>query len=142
MYDSTAKYLALALDNAETKHELARWEYLVAQLYEKTGQPNNAQEYFARAIKHTYDPVLEVFARLNSLRDNKDGKEATIQKNIDELVKMARRDKYFNYRGLIYYTAAQMELERKNEAGASLFLLKSTRYSVTILIKETFLSSN
>ena len=129
MYDSAAKYLALALDNAETANEQARWEYLVAQLYEKTGQPNNAQEYFAKAIKHTYDPVLEVFARLNSLRDNKDGKEATIQKNIDELVRMAKRDKYFNYRGLIYYTAAQMELERNNEAGASLLLLKSTRYS-------------
>ncbi len=128
MYDSAAKYLGLALDNAETGNELARWEYLVAQLYEKSGESEHAQEFYAKAIRHSYDPVLEVFARLNSLRQNKDGKENTIKENIDELVKMARRDKYFNYRDLIYYTAAQMELERNNEPAAMQFLLKSTRY--------------
>ena len=129
MYDSAAKYLSMALGNAETANEMARWEYLVAQLYERSGQHDHAQEYYAKAIKHTYDPVLEVFARLNSLRENKDGKENTIKQNIDELVKMARRDKYFNYRGLIYYTAAQMELDRHNDPGAIALLLKSTRYS-------------
>ncbi len=129
MYDSAAKYLSMALTNAETTNEMARWEYLVAQLYERSGKHDHAQEYYAKAIKHTYDPVLEVFARLNSLRENKDGKENTIKQNIDELVKMARRDKYFNYRGLIYYTAAQMELDRHNDAGAIALLLKSTRYS-------------
>src|SRR4029079_1818475 len=34
-YDSAAYYLEKALVNAETKHELARWEYLVAQLYDR-----------------------------------------------------------------------------------------------------------
>ena len=129
MYDSAAKYLSHALGNAETSNEQARWEYLVAQLYEKTGQPKCAQEYYAKAIKHSYDPVLEVFARLNSLRQNQDGKENTIKENIEELVKMARKDKYFNYRDLIYYTAAQMELERNNEPAAMQYLLRSTRYA-------------
>ncbi|HYJ37620.1 MAG TPA: hypothetical protein VEV87_03350 [Chitinophagaceae bacterium] len=129
MYDSAAKYLSQALGNAETSNEQARWEYLVAQLYERSGQPKSAQVYYTKAIKHSYDPVLEVFARLNSLKQNQDGKENTIKENIEELVKMARKDKYFNYRDLIYYTAAQMELERNNEPAAMQYLLRSTRYA-------------
>jgi tetratricopeptide (TPR) repeat protein len=129
MFDSSAKYLALALDNAETTNETARWEYLIAQMYERSGQSTNAEQFYTRAMRHAYDPVMEVFARLNALRQTKDGKENTIKQNIDELVKMGRRDKYFNYRDVIYYSAAQMELGRHNEPGAIQFLLKSARYS-------------
>jgi hypothetical protein len=129
MLDSSAKYLALALDNASSSSESARWEYLIAQMYERTGQNDNAEQYYTRAMRHAYDPVMEVFARLNALRQTKGDKENTIKQNIDELVKMGRRDKYFNYRDVIYYTAAQMELERHNEPGAMQFLLKSARYS-------------
>jgi len=42
---------------------------------------------------------------------------------------MAHRDRYESYRDIIYYTAAQMELERNNKPGAESFLLLSTRYT-------------
>ena len=42
---------------------------------------------------------------------------------------MAKRDKYSDYRDIIYYMAAQMELERKNTDAALALLLKSTKYS-------------
>ena len=42
---------------------------------------------------------------------------------------MARKEKYLAYRDIIYYTAAQMELERQNVAGARALLVKSTQYS-------------
>ena len=35
MYDSAAVHLEKALSNATNKRERARWEFLVAQLYEK-----------------------------------------------------------------------------------------------------------
>src|SRR5690349_12323193 len=114
MFDSSAKYLALALDNAETSNETARWEYLIAQMYERSGQSTNAEEYYTRSMHHAYERVMEVFDRLNALRQTKDGKESTIKQNIDELVKMGRRDKYFNCRDVIYYSAAQMEFGRHN----------------------------
>ncbi|HKP31613.1 MAG TPA: tetratricopeptide repeat protein [Chitinophagaceae bacterium] len=129
MYDSAAKYLDLALDNAQDKNELARWEYLIAQMYERTGKKDEAQKYYAKAIKHTFNPVLEVYARLNSLRQSETEDAKSVQNSIAELVKMARRDKYFDYRDLIYYTAAQMELDRKNYAGAKELLLKSIKFS-------------
>ena len=128
IYDSAAIYLERALSKAESKQEEARWEYLIAQLYERSKHPDLAQEFYNRAIRHTLDPVLEVYARLNSIRQNKSDSNA-VQESINELLKMARKDRYTNYRDIIYYTAAQVELERNNIPGAKALLLKATKTS-------------
>lgn len=129
IYDSAAIYLEKALEVTETNQERARWEYLIAQLWERAGNSAEAEKFYGRAIKHTFDPIMEVHARLNSIKQNKGGEKDHIQENINELLKMARKDKYQNYRDVIYYTAAQMELERNNIAGARTLLLKSTKYT-------------
>lgn len=41
---------------------------------------------------------------------------------------MARKDRYLVYRDIIYYAAAEMELERNNIPGAKALLLKATSY--------------
>jgi TolA-binding protein len=125
MYDSAAVYLELALDNAEGREEKARWEYLIGQLYEKAKKPEDAARFFEKAVAHTLNPVLEVYARLNAIRQHK-GDDKVIQENIRELVKMARKDRYLAYRDIIYYAAAEMELERNNITGAKLLLLRAT----------------
>ena len=129
MWDSSASHLVNALDNATNKQEKARWEYLAAQLYEKSGRFEEAQKYYAKAIGHTTDPVMDIYARLNSIRINKKGGEDLIDKNIAALLKMARRDKYQDYRDVIYYMAAQMELERNNLDAAEQLLLKGVQYN-------------
>jgi tetratricopeptide (TPR) repeat protein len=128
MYDSAAYYLERALGNATSRQEASRWEYLVAQLYELAKKPTQAVEFYERARKRTLDPVLEVYAILNSIRQNSSD-SAAIKENIEELRKMGRRDKYTNYRDIIYYTAAQIELERKNVPGAKEMLIRSTKAS-------------
>jgi outer membrane protein assembly factor BamD (BamD/ComL family) len=128
--DSAAVYLEKALNNADNVQEKARWEYLVAQLHERSNRPDLAEKFYERAIKHTLNPVLEVYARLNAIRQNKSDSNA-IQKSIDELLKMGRKDRYTNYRDIIYYTAAQVELERNNLAGAKALLLKATEAAAT-----------
>jgi tetratricopeptide (TPR) repeat protein len=127
-YDSAAYYLSQSLDNATSRQEASRWEYLVAQLYELAKKRTLAVEFYERARKRTLDPVLEVYAILNSIKQN-NGDSAAIKKNIEELRKMGRRDKYVNYRDIIYYTAAQIELERHNVQGAKEMLLRSTKAS-------------
>jgi len=129
IYDSAAIYLEKALPAAADHEEVARWEYLIAQLYERVGQSSNARTFYERTINHTYNPVLEIYARLNAIRQNKEGGEDFIARNIQALVHMAHRDRYESYRDIIYYTAAQMELERNNKPGAENFLLQSTRYT-------------
>jgi tetratricopeptide (TPR) repeat protein len=124
-YDSAAFYLEGSLDNAANRQEASRWEYLTGQLYALAKRPQLAIEFFDRARKRTLDPVLEVYAILNSIRQNSSD-SAAIKENIEELRKMGRRDKYETYRDIIYYTAAQIELERKNVEGAKAMLMKST----------------
>jgi tetratricopeptide (TPR) repeat protein len=124
IYDSAAIYLEQALDNAENREEKARWQYLIAQLYERAGQSEEAAAFYEKSVNTTLDPVLEVYGRLNTIRQHK-GDEKVIQQNIDDLIKMARKDRYLAYRDIIYYAAAEMELERNNVAGAKALLLRS-----------------
>jgi len=129
LWDSSASHLEKALGNAGNQHEKARWEYLLGQLYETSGKTEQAAGFYSKSINHTTDPIMDVYARLSLVRINKDGGEHYIDNNIAMLVKMAKRDKYVDYRDIIYYMAAQMELERKNIDGAFPLLLKSTKYS-------------
>ena len=77
-------------------------------------QKRGGLNFYNKSISHTTDPVMDVYARLNSIRINRTDKKDLLQENIDALLKMARRDKYMNYRDIIYYAAANIELEREN----------------------------
>ena len=128
MWDSAATHLSQALSNAGTLQEKARWEYLAAQLYERGGNHQEAEKYYGKVISHTTDLVLEIYARLATIRTDKDGGNKSIEKNAEELVKMAKREKYEEYRDIIYFMAAQMLLEANNIDGAMALLKKSTQF--------------
>ena len=131
IYDSAAVHLEKTLHSSDIdRQEQSRREYLIAQLYERSHRSKDAQGFYQRAFEHTYDPVMEVYGRLNFIRQNKASDDKLIQQNIDALVAMARKARFENYRDIIYYTAAQIELERKNKPGAISFLLRSTKYAL------------
>ncbi|HRE52024.1 MAG TPA: hypothetical protein PK339_11420 [Flavitalea sp.] len=125
IYDSAAYYLERSLGNASNREETARWEYLIAQLHERSDRRDLARSFYEQAIKHTLDPVLDVYARLNAIKQDASD-SAALKKNIETLTKMARKGRFTKYRDIIYYAAAQMELERNNTAAARALLLKST----------------
>ena len=131
MFDSAALHLSNALGNASTKIEKARWEFLVAQLYELSHQPDLAKTFFEKVISHTTDPVMEIYARLHSIRINKEGGDNYIDRNISDLLKMANRDKYVDYRDVIYFTIAQMQMERGDLAAAEKYLSKSAEFNTS-----------
>ncbi len=129
VYDSAAIYLQQSLDNTANKQEKARWEYLIAQMHQFSKKYDNAVDFYNRCISHTTDPVMDVYARLNSIRIKRSDKKNYLQENIDALLKMTKRDKYENYRDIIYYAAAKMELERDNFSNAQNDLLKSVQFT-------------
>jgi tetratricopeptide (TPR) repeat protein len=129
-YSDAADHLVKALDNAETKLETARWEYLAGQLYELGHSDSKAIAMYERAIQHTTDPLMEVHARLNEVSLAAGTQENSLQKNLDELLRMAKKDKYETQRDVIYYAAAQLELKRKNYDAAQALLLTSLKYNI------------
>ncbi len=82
-------------------------------------------KFYEKAVKPYLNPVLEVYARLNAIRQQK-GDDKIIRKTSKELVRMARKDRYVAHRDIIYYAAAEMELERNNIAGAQSAAVKAT----------------
>lgn len=128
-YEGAAFHLVKALGNATNKFETARWEYLAAQLYQRARKDTQAIALFERSIQHTTDPIMEVYARLNIVNLATGNQENSLQRNLDELLKMARRDKYETQRDIIYYAAAELELKRKNYAAAQNLLLRSIKYN-------------
>ena len=128
-WDSAAVHLSKAIGNATTSQEKARWEFLTAQMYELAGNNDLAKHYYEKSVNQTVDPVMAVYARLYSIRVDKTGGDNYIEKNIAELEKMARHDRYSDYRDIIYFMAAQMELDRNNVGAAQQLLLKAAKYS-------------
>ena len=127
-WDSAAAHLTKALSNATSNQEKARWEFLSAQMYEMSGNNDLAENYYEKAIGHTVDPVMAVYARLYSVKVHKSDGGDYIEKNVQELEKMAKRDRFWEYRDVIYYMAAQMELERNDIGRAKQLLEKAAKY--------------
>lgn len=129
-YDSAAYFVLKSLPLAEGNTEKGRKAFLAGQLYELGGQHVKAVEAFTRSAKLTNDPVMEVYANLYSIKaTTNSGDEKLLQEKKDQLLKLAKKDKYESYRGIIYYVGARLELERKNYAAAYNLLNKSILYS-------------
>ncbi len=111
------------------RSEMARWEYLAGQLFQLGQKAPEAITSFESAIRHTSDPLMEVYARLNIVSLSNANEENALQRNLDELLRMAKRDKYEANRDVIYYAAAALELKRKNYTAAQSLLLKSIHYN-------------
>lgn len=124
-YDSAAHFIIKALKNAENRSEKARWEYLAAQLLAKTGKKTNAIAMFEKSISHAIDPVMEVYARLNIVSFAAENKDNALQEHLNELLLMAKKDKYEGYKNIIYAAAAEIELKRNNFTAVEQLLLKS-----------------
>jgi tetratricopeptide (TPR) repeat protein len=124
--DSAAVHLEKALSNAENLQERSRWEYLAAQLYERSGKKEKADAMYEKAIGHTTDPILEAYARIAQIRlaTGEDGAEK-IRKNIEALMSMAKKARYEEYRHIIYFAASQLEIDRRDTTAAISMLRKS-----------------
>jgi outer membrane protein assembly factor BamD (BamD/ComL family) len=131
-YDSAAAHLESGLDNADNKQDKSRWEFLLAQLFEMNGQFDKASTYYNMASKHTTDLVMDINARLNDAKMlRSDADSVQLKKSISNLVAMAKKDRFENYRDIVYYSAAQLSLKKPDTAAAILYLTRATKYSTS-----------
>ena len=130
IYDSAAVHLEKALSNADNKQDKARWEFLLAQLYEMSGAYDKASDYYAKASKHTVDPLLDIYAQLNDAKMMKGGSNSKeLDKSISNLLKMGRRDKFEAYRDIVYFSAGQLALQKPDTNAAITYFNKSLKYN-------------
>jgi outer membrane protein assembly factor BamD (BamD/ComL family) len=127
-WDSTAFYLEKALPNAQNKSELARWEYLLGQLYTNINQPALASKYYNKAKVHTDDPVLYIHARIYEAQLLKKEGENAIEQTLTDLVRMSKKERFDGFEDVLYYAAAGMALQQKDTATGKKLLQKSVSY--------------
>ena len=84
--DSAAFYIIKSLDNSTSKIARARWEFLAAQLLEKSGKDSAATFMYDKAIQHTTDPIMEVYARLKIVNLSSENKSNALQENLNKLL--------------------------------------------------------
>ncbi|RFM28763.1 type IX secretion system periplasmic lipoprotein PorW/SprE [Deminuibacter soli] len=137
VYDSAAYHLIRALDNAATVQEKARWEFLIGQLYQLGKHDSLAVHYYDRAASHTLDPILEVYATLNSIRAQGGESDELLQQKLNKLLKLAKRDKFAFQQDIIYYAVAKVALQLKQNDLAEECLLKSVKNSTNNLIQRS-----
>lgn len=129
MYDSTGVHLENSLANVDNIEDKARREYLLAQLFEITNHQENASDYYDKAMKHTTDPLMDIYANLNKAKMLKSHDPAEIDKSIAVLLHMSRKDKFEPYRDIIFFSAAQLALLKPDTAAAVFLFKKSTFYN-------------
>lgn len=127
-WDSTAYYLERALPNAANKSELARWEYLLGQLYTSINDPATASKYYNKAKVHTDDPVLYIHARIYEAQLLKKEGENAIEQTLTDLVRMSKKERFDGFEDVLYYAAAGMALQQKDTVTAVKLFQKSVSY--------------
>ncbi|HSC52100.1 MAG TPA: hypothetical protein VLC98_00650 [Phnomibacter sp.] len=128
-WDSAAVYTEKATALADGLHDKARRYYLAGQLYQLAGMHKQASEAFERSTQTAVDPVMEIYARLNTIRLRKSEDPNIIDQNIADLKSLARKDSYRNYRDIIYYAIAMFEVEREGYDAADNYLSQSIAYN-------------
>ncbi|HXC04216.1 MAG TPA: tetratricopeptide repeat protein, partial [Bacteroidia bacterium] len=124
------KEIPFVRDNPMVKHkdQRARLTFILAQMYERTGETKKASSLFAQVahMKPRYD--MEFNAKLNHARlyDFTDGKGEKVK---GELLKMTKDFKNEDYRDQIFYTLAKIELQEKHEETGIDYLRRSVAVS-------------
>jgi outer membrane protein assembly factor BamD (BamD/ComL family) len=131
MYDSAAIHLERSLGTADNKQGKARMEFLLAQLFEISKQADRAEKYYAKAAKHTNDPLMDIYANLSSAKMYKGNGGKDIDNNIQQLLHLAHRGKYETYRDVVYFSAGELALKKPDTTAAELYYKKSVSYNTT-----------
>jgi tetratricopeptide (TPR) repeat protein len=116
-YPNAIKYLEEAIPLTTKKKTKARYYYILAQLYEQTGDNKKSAENFNSCIN--LNPAYEMLfnAKLNRARlsaSSASNRNAARR----ELEKMLVDEKNKEFQDQIYYTLAQLEQSAKNIPGA------------------------
>lgn len=129
IYDSAAVYLEKGLTNAENKHDLARSEFLVAQLYELTGKYEKASEYYDKSSVHTTNALMDIHAQMNNAKMMKGKDDKGLDNGINNLLKLSKKDKFEAYRDVLFFSAGELAMQKPDTNQAVELYNKSIKYN-------------
>jgi len=124
-YDEAASNLEKAIKYTSGKRNKIRYTFLLAQLYEKTGNNTLAEANYRRVIKMNPPYEVEFYARINLAGALNPGQEniAGVRK---ELERMLRDPKNKEFQDMIYFAIANLCIkEGKNDEAIKYYKLSA-----------------
>lgn len=123
--EEAIKQLKIALKKARKKEDKARLNFIIGQLLQEQNDPS-ARKYYTQSIKKNAPFEMNFHAQINrAVVSDLDDDEM-----IKELNKMAKEQRYLEFRDQIYYAMAKVELGRNDIAQAKSYLSRSVFYSL------------
>lgn len=128
-YKEAIPFLEITLAREKDKYQKQRFTYILAQLYERTGNYNAALETYRKVIKLTPSYEMDFNARVSSIKLNPNVSE--VRKDIRKMIKNPNNKDYLDQ---LYYANGKTYLQKGDTAKAiENFLIsvdKSTRNGV------------
>ncbi|MCL4815357.1 MAG: hypothetical protein QY303_12605 [Vicingaceae bacterium] len=114
-YDKAIERLEAAIPLSKNKKQRIRYTFVLAQLYQQTGNFKNATVQYSNVIRLKPKYEMEFQARINRARafDLEGGNIAEVKK---ELQKMLHDKKNKEYRDQIYFALGELAFREKEEA--------------------------
>ena len=123
--DKAINYLEEAVKKTKIKAEKARLSFIIGQLLQLKND-ETARKHYSKTIKLNAPFEMSFHAKIN--RATVGG--ATPDEIIHDLKKMAKEQKYMEYRDQIYYAMASVELSRNDVAQGKKYLTQSAFFSL------------
>lgn len=130
-YDRTIAPLAKAIDLMDKSKDRSRLAFLLAQLYNRTGQFDQAYAALSKVLRGSPSYELTFNAKLMQLRAGWSNGTIKSPEAIRDLERLAKDTKNFDYRDQIYYVMAEIALADRQQKEAIAYLRKSLDYNKT-----------
>ena len=117
--------LKIALEKARKKEDKARLNFIIGQLLQQGGDAS-AREYYTQSIRKNAPFEMSFNAKINRAVVSNLGNDEMI----DELSKLAREERYLEFRDQIYFAMSKIELTRPDREMAKNHLSRSVFYSL------------
>lgn len=111
-YLEAIKFLEIANSEISRRSERARYQYIIAQLYEEIGQPANAAEAFSQVTKMNADYSMQFNAMINAAGVfSGEGDSEKLKKDLNKLL---RDKKNIDFKDQIYFALANLFFREGN----------------------------
>lgn len=128
-YDAAIPRLQNAAEETGDKQLKARYNYILAQIYQNIGNYTSALVHYEQAKKYARDFKMEFMAGLaiskTAMITGQKSKESVLQ----SLQKMTTEDKYQDVKYLIYFTLGEIEFNDNNTEAALEYFRQSNSFN-------------
>ena len=126
LYEEAIPFLITAVEQAD-RNDKARMSYILAQVYEKTGQYGEAYKWYEQCLDSNPLHELEFNAMLSQARCYQGKNIESLKKKLEKLIKKQSNAEYLDQ---IYYTIGELYQRNGNEELAIKFYNKAIDESV------------